>query len=524
MKKLTDNRTVFSVLLIILITVGILVRIQKWSNFDKFAGDQGFQLLSAEHMISYSIFPENGEISALDQNNKFIFHKSSLGLYMSAIAYLLGQKSPEGYFFVYLCLNLISAWLLYLTASSVFSRKAGILVLLFAIFSPLSIELSAWPSQPSNAIFLETISLFLLSKYLQHKNNKDLLFSLLLSQAAFVIYPPHLLIVLPKFILIMCVYNQEILSRKFLITLGILSGLIYFPSLYSQFHHNFYDVKLIFQFVTQLQNSSTAFSINNIFSTLHQQVVNVISGVLLQKINTVTTQPYVLLLTAILFIAYIKKNIHNRKYVINSIFSLWFFSIFVIAYIYSAESATNTSKAYLTTLLPYTLLLFGVIFSILNKRSLLFITAIYLLFFVPAALKSKLFYNKLPTISAISSITSKIYKYQESNFPDNSISIFVVSAGDSWGWDNTVYWYNLEKLFNKQLAEVDFYSGKFRPIDTNAKQSIYLICHGINKRFSQEVCVQRFEAVATATFGYQLQPIVTFAEPNIVSFSMDTIQ
>lgn len=498
-----NNNKLVTVFVVILLLIGFSIRLIRWSNFDRFAGDEGIQVLTAEHLIKYQIFPDYGEVSALDSQNKYIIHKSSLGLYLSSIIYFLGLRTIKGYFFVSMLLNLFMIWLLYVTSYNIFGRKAGITVLILAVFSPLMIELSNWPSQPTNAIYLEIISLYLVSIFCHSRNEKLLIGSLVLSQAAAQIYPPYYLLLIPKIIFGFIFLKQIGVSKRFYIHLFFGSSLVYVPFLISDLRHNFYDSQTLISYLSSILNSKSDFSFFQFIVIFYKQLVGVFAGIITKFVHGVSISNKVIWIFFLSFlIKFIFSNFSDRKR--SFLFALfWIIPVVLVTVIYSTEANPVTTKAYLTVLIPYSLLFSGFFFSKITRIVLVILVFIYFAFVAIPEFDALTATNGKPTVDEIFAASNQIFITHSNAKTVDPVKIFVISPGDSLSWDSTMYWYNLENISQKRLVNRSFYSGKYSILDRQLTKTVYLICHDIGPRLTVNECLNRFESNADKVFGRQ---------------------
>lgn len=497
-RKSTVNH-ITAYFLVFLLIIGSLIRVVKLSNLDQFAGDQGLQLLTAEHIFRYNIFPADGEISALDEDSQLIVHKSVYGLYLSSLSYILSFRSVIGYFVVYSIINIFAGYLIFKTVTNIFGTTSGIISVLLFVLAPLSIEIAAWPSQPTNAINVEILSLYFFSRYWREKSQKKfLLISLVLTQLAAAIYTPYYLTFLAKFILAIKHRNKINLKLKHVLLLIVCSALIYLPTLASQLKNNWYDFRNLYTYLqskTGIGGQADKQLMYNLPAIVRAQLENTFTVIIPKRIGRVRTSEGVLILLLIGLASAISRKTLDRQRVFA--FVLFWIVSWTLLMIFNHDY--TQIKAYLYILFPYTIVLFGVLFSKLNSTPLFFAGVIYFSVSLPAVLSNQLKPNNHPTASQIETVASNIYQESTKSHQRFPIYLYVVSQGDSWGWDNTPYWYYLEQMTNKQLVSIDFKSGKMLPLVSAAESRRYLICHGLSTEFTETACTTRFSEVAIRT-------------------------
>ena len=477
--------------LIGLVGLGVYFRLVKWQANASKAGDEGLQLLTAEHFWNYQTLPESGEISALDASNQVIVHNSPLGFYWQIIVYALGQQQLDEYFLIYIFMNLISCLLLAKASSNFFSKKSGIMTLIFALFSNFMLHAAVWPSQPSNAIFFESIAIYLMSVFWTKKKNDYLLLATIISLLATQMYPPMYFLMPIKIVIFYKLTKRYSFNKSQCLTLLISSILIYLPLIWIEINHRFTNVDTVFNFLFQHRSQS---NINlDLISTLKHFANNLFqqfqAGFNTINYELTNKQPLLVLLFLVLTGVIFFWHGRKQRVIFSSLAVSILCPILIMATILTISQQTTGERAYLTILVPYTLILVGALFSIFNNKSWLLIVVSIILILIRTAINQEL-NTTHPTFIEIEQSADYIADQISKDITNNQLH--VISGGDKWDWDSTIYWYFIEKKLKKQLVIIDFNSSKTKRLSEYEPQTVHLLCHSTNQTFTGKKVSRRF--------------------------------
>lgn len=511
------KKNIFTVFVVFLFLIAFFLRVAKWLNFDTLAGDEGIQLITADHLIKYGDFPLTGEISALDIDDKYIVHNSPLGLYFQTLLYMLSFQTVEGYVFMYIILNLLQAVFLYKAASILFSKKAGVLTLIIALFSPTMLHTSVWTSQPVNAMFFESIAIFFFAKFLNSKKGSFLYGSGFLTLLATQMYPP-MYFLLPLKLMIFLYYNKKTrVNKKLVITslIGIMA--IYLPLLMLEIKYDWLNIKTIFNFVSKTKEANETVSFFTNFLNNLRQIESYISYHLSSNKNW-----YLLWTIGVLaYVRFIKVS-PKKKQRIN-IFLLSFLVPLILLSLLMSNKSVSGNRAYLFIAIPYLYVLLGTIFSKVSTLKFVFISLLVFLLF-QRTFKLEVQPGPPPSLKNINNTIAFIsQEISKTNHSLDGIDIFTISKGDSWSWDSPIYWYFLERESNQKLVEIEFYSSKAKRVHHHKPDVVFLICHGMKEKHPESNCSPIFLSRTYNIYQSQYQPETYWSDSKNVVYVMKKV-
>ncbi len=479
-------------ILISLVILGIFFRIYKWAKFEMFSGDEGIQLIYAEDILSGNYFPITGEISSLDQENKFILHNSPIGIYFQALLYLIGFRSEILYSLTYTFINLAIIILIYKSVLLLTSQKSATVALVLLLFSPFMLNASVWTSQPVNSLFFESIAIYLIVKFLKTNNENLFLWGSISSIIATQMYPPMYLLIIPKFIIWLYLVRNKILNQtKFLLGMTVAVIIIYLPFLFMELKYDFINTRSFLEFSRDSRVTyPNTVSYNSVtylekIAHLNKKVVNFFSHSF--KGNEIVIAIYFLLIS----VGSLYKSTIKEKKLLTILSILTFFPIITMYMLYSKPSISG-ERAYLDIIFPFLVIFIAIIHNKTSQKIVFMFLLIYLLVTI-LPMKDYFFYKNAKKTSL--NTINKTIDYVHSNTKQKNLTvpfIHVISEVDTWGWDGSIYWYILEKKMEKNIVSIDFLSSK---ADTNHQYDlrpyIYLICHG----YDEQNCLSDWETI-----------------------------
>ena len=484
-KIILKNKTLIIIGLFFLI--GAVFRLINWSHFETIAGDEGVQLLTAERLIKYGKFPELGEISALDTDDKYLLHNSPLGYYFLTLIYLIGLQTPEGYILIFTVINLLQAYFLYRIACIFFNQKTGMAVLVLALFLPTMLYTSTWASQPVIAIFFDTIALYLFALFKQGKRENFFISAVLISLLATQFYPPmYLLIPLKAILFVRELKNLAKPIRAIIIfTLGAVA--IYLPILLVEVKYDWARFQIIGQYYQQSQTAIAT-------SKLGERLTLSLKQVFLYFPSSETKNDIIFF--AFFISAAVLANFNKTlKAHSKGIILLFLFSFLpaVLIAILIQETLPIFSRAYLLVVTPFLLLWLSALLGQL-KNTVFVIAIIFLSAFL---LKTNLTSMRLTGASTITAArqaaTGILNDAHQKQLPLTDIDLLAISHYDPYGWETSYYWYNLEKLTGEYLVDIDPEPSKATRRSKTNLVTLYVICHQVNSNFSINDCFTSFE-------------------------------
>lgn len=488
--KIQDNKAfIIRIIVVFLFSLALLLRLIKWSHFDAVAGDEGVQLLTAEHLLTYGEIPLGGEISALDKDEKFIIHNSPIGLFFLTLTYFLGLRTPEGYVLVFVLLNIIQAYLLFKTSAVLFSHKAAFVTLLFALFSPTMLFTSTWPSQPTNAVFFETVALYLYAKFIRDRKTVFFVGSSLISLLATQMYPPMYLLLLPKVLIF--VHSFQKLKQRSRVFLIVLMGaiLIYAPLLWMEISSRWINTRSISSF---LRVPSNLFVIDVSFISRLINNFRQLFLYLTPRLGFSELYFVIALLGSVGSLIYVLVVKKLRGGSLLALLLLLFIPPLLLA-IVIREDYGLLDRTYLYATLPYLYLAAGGLIALVTSRLFVLTSSTLVLVLIPQALSQQI-PRATPHLEDTRRAIEAVGVDATSRAPFTKISLYAMSEPNPYGWETSLYWYLLERETKLRLVKVDFVSNLAERINSDTPRVVYLICHHLTHSFTLEKCAHKFES------------------------------
>lgn len=479
-------------LLLILICLGIFLRIHKWSKLDTFAGDEGIQLIYAEDILHGNYFPITGEISSLDQENQFILHNSPIGIYFQTLLYFISFKSETIYLLCYTFINMAVIVLLYKAVLLLTNKKSAQIALVLLLFSPFMLRASVWTSQPVNALFFESIAIYLIAKFFKYKNENHFIWGVIFSILATQMYPPMYFLILPKiFCGIYLLKNKIHNQTKALFIIIFATSVIYLPFLLMELKYNFVNTNSVFNFLQEIASAAKTEVIHN--SIAYEEKVRLLNN----KLATFFTYEFIgkiafiiLYSCLVLFTSFSRSAKGERKKLL--FLFILALSPFISLLILYSKSSVSGERAYIDVAFPFIIILFASIHEKISVKIVHFFLLLYLsLSLVPM---SDYYFNNNSNSVNIKTIqnTAQYIIADSKKRGESHPFIHVINKGDVWGWDSSIYWYKIEKELNFDLVTIDFNTSKAKLSSTPKKNNyIYLVCHG----YDMKLCLNDFKTI-----------------------------
>ena len=474
--------------IIILFLIAGVMRVFNWNHLNTLAGDEGVQLLTAEHFIKYKVLPTVGEISALDTKNQYLMHNSPLGYYFISLVYLLGFKTAEGYVLIFVFLNLIQAYLLYQAAKSLWGKQAGMTALVLALFSHSMIHASIWTSQPVIAVFFESIALFLAAKFIKKRKDKFFIASSLVSLLATQFYPPMYLL-LPIKIGLYCFGFKKIKKKKQTMALTLMGAiLIYLPLLQIELKYDWINFQTLNNYLQNPDFTITEDSFGTRLVVSFKKMLKYIFPTFFSQ-----TILFFIILGGIISEIYsmINQKLIQKKIV--GIFLLWFSPILFLAIVFKNPHLMD-ERAYLFIAIPFLLLWLGALLSRLNKKLFIPITVFlifFLIFYDLKLVQNNSSFNHIEKTNI--TITAILENTKQKKLQLTDIDLLAISNYDPYGWETSFYWYVLEKITHQYLVDIDMETSKAKRKSNTSPKVLYIICHDVQDSFTKIDCLNSFE-------------------------------
>lgn len=480
--------TPINVFIVCLFIAGAALRLHKWSFFSTLTGDEGVQLLTIEHFLKYGKLPILGEISALDTDNKFLFHNSPVGYYILTLIYLLGLRTPEGYTLVIVALSLLQAYLLFKTADMLFNRRAAMVILILALFSANTA--TVWVSQPVLAIFFETLGLYLYAKYKLVRARKLFWGATALSLLATQLYPPMILLL--PFKAFVWMRELKILSPRHKIkTIEVLIAsifLLFIPFLTIELTHNWKNTQTVLSF---FQTQPSVSANDPIAQRLTMNVAQVIGYIFPE----VALNPLLLTMSVgvIITVVIILLVQNPRSRATLMLTALSFGPALLVSFMLK-KAHLPFKRAYLFVVTPFLILWIGALMGKLPKKIFLPVIFLFSFFLFSASLQQINYektYSRIQRGKQVASIIVNHAHKSDLNLQD--IDLLAISSYDPYGWETSYYWYELEKQVNQYLVNIDPDTSKAARISSSPLKTLYVICHDVQDNFSDQDCLHAFE-------------------------------
>lgn len=476
-------KSLYAIVFCTLIVLAVVLRLSHAEHVADYSGDLGIQLLIADHTIKYGDFRLDGEISSFDSEGKYVIHNSPIGYYLYVLFYALGGQTTQGYMLVYVLQNILQAIFLFGAGFLFFGVKGGIASLTLSLFSSSALILAMSPGQPANAAFFESMAIFLFGFYIRTRKTIWFWLTCLVSLFATQLYPPMYLLLLPKVILFLLLIRRSPALRYGMRWAGVFGVLIYVPILIQEIVFGWSNVNVLLKHDAVSQTGFTISEIVNRIAITMQIIFSYISW----STSNVTVFVFFVLVTIVF--ATSKKVDAKRRLIIAGII---LFPIVLLAF-HPIKPYVIPKRAYLLVLTPYILLFGG---SLVSKFPRFITYSISMLYIVWAmsAYPSSLMSGPKVSLPELQTVTDSIFQTSEiNNLNVSVIDLFVISPMDSWNWEATLYWYELERLEKKRLSRVDYITSKGKRTSTMPIQVIYLICHRMTREKIDSQCVSVFE-------------------------------
>lgn len=475
-KKLTllfRNKNFLKIILVFLFSMGVVLRIVQYAKFDTYQGDDGNELLVADNALRFGKFTITGEGSSLDEEGQFFFHNLPYSLYFQTLIYFFGFMDPRAYMFIYVLLNLLVCVLIFQIAKNFFSLRVGIMAYMLALFSSVLVWESTFASQPTNALIFETVALYFMSRFYRKPQKKFFLLSFVSATFALHMYPPMYLL-LPIKIIFLAVYMRKYLlhEKKVLFACLIFFVLSYLPLFINEIRYygdpvsNFLSVRN-FIGVLLTENGQHAATLPKVFHGWSQAIAalpGLIHGFFVGK-----WWGLLLCLSLSFFVA------QKRERKILFIFLLCILLPLVLVVLVNPQFTANGwyEKTYLHICILYLIPLLAVGLS----SPKFFVGGVLLALFMFT--KSFKVMEPQTTFYQRQSVAQQIVSMaQDDSLPLDKINLTVLSdkyGQNSGSWDNSMYWYFLQRWSDHQLVDVSFPFLTPEKLQQNSKQ-FFVIC------------------------------------------------
>lgn len=154
-----------SILLLLILGIGLLLRVANLENTMPFIGDQGWFYLSARDMLVNGQIPLVGIASSHPW-----LHQGPLWTYMLALIFKIFGFNPVNGAYLTIVFGLITIYLIYLVGKKLFSYRIGLISGLLYATSPLAIAHSRTPYHTSPIPFFVLLFLFSLYRWIKGNN------------------------------------------------------------------------------------------------------------------------------------------------------------------------------------------------------------------------------------------------------------------------------------------------------------------------------------------------------------------
>ena len=488
--KIKVNKKVKIFLILLLFGLGFYLRMVNYLNFSIFKGDEGNHFLIFDNFLRFGQLGITGEGSSLGDKNLY-FHNLPYSLYFEMIIFILSGQSPLTYMFFYVLLSLFLAWLIWQIARNLSDEKAGLLALFLIIFSGQAIENSTFASQPTNAILFEAMSLYFYSLF--YRKGKKTLFILSFAFGVFALhmYPPMYLFLPIKIIFLLVNFSKIILqNKKVILICSLILVLSYLPLIinelnyYGQESSNLWNVK---NFLIQSETAS-----KKVYSQLFGDFIR--QSWLILKSNTYCIDFHFYTLAApfwllIIFSSFFVKK--NKKKQVIYLFLSVITPVIIAGFLMSSGIIEDfLSRAYFHNTLIYIVLLSAITLSRKLKIAAILIVAIIVFNFKkPEKIVSISFFEKQEVAKQIISNS----KQRSLSLEEINIRVLNDKYGNNDGnWDNSMYWYFLQKNSKKQLVSVTYPFLTPDLISGNTRIT-YLICENYQGLLKLGECQKKAE-------------------------------
>jgi len=471
-----------TVVVMIVIVLGIYM--PRTEEVDIFAGDFGIQLLVADHLVRYNDIRFDGEISSIDNGGEYILHNSPIGYYLYGLLYLLGGKTIEGYLAAYFVLSIVQALFLFAFGFFVLGPPGGMVLLALSLFSRGAVMFAGFPSQMTNAVFVESVAIGVFGLYVRTRRTVWFWVACLLSILATQLYPPMYLLIIPKVVLFFYYVRRIPLSPTNVLTAGVLGLYIYFPLILQEYIYR-WDNLIVLKSFLSLPGSTLALAeiikrfginIHTLFSSLSWY----------SSLYTLWFVIGVVFLGAVLY----RKKLITARFIF--ILSMLLVPAAILA-LHPSQPYVVPNRAYLMVTFPYVWLFMGSLVSLFPRRVVYIMTFLFIAISIWGNTASRPGNSTSISIPPKSLVFSIVEDLKTRQVDADAIDLFVISPDDSRSWDAGLYWYELEQVIGKRFSRIAYESSKARRISEAPAQTIYLICHRIKPEDVERKCKSVFE-------------------------------
>lgn len=470
MKSLISKK-VKTIFIILALIAGFYLRLLQYFKFIDFQGDEGNHFLIFENFIRFGKIVITGEGSSITDKSLY-FHNLPYSLYFQKIIFILANQSPLMYMFLYVILGMLFIWMIWQTAKNFFGEKAGLIALFLAAFSQQAIRSSTFASQPTNAVLFETISLYFFSLFKLKKRKIFFIASFVFGVFAMHMYPPMYLFIPIKILFILINFGGKIIKNKKIVLLCAAFLIIsYLPLIIN-------EVKYYNQETSNLTSVRSFLEINKASSNEgSRNIVEIIKGFWLIVKSTSNSIHYNLYQLAAVFWIVIISLLFIKKD--NKLLLIYFLSIVMIPMLLVAIFQSNIinerflSRAYFDASFIYIILLAAGAIS--YKSSFIPILMIFSIIFISPKPIDRVSINYFEKEAVANKIIDETNKQLLSlDEIDIRVSHNKYSNNDG-NWDNSMYWYFLQKRSKSQLVDVS-YPFLTPELISNKTKISYFIC------------------------------------------------
>jgi len=415
---MANNKYITNVFILLCILVGTALRVYNFPHTLSWNGDIGRDFLAGKLIATGTPIPLVGHFNSGLSD----FYPPTYYALMGLITFLAGNQLERVYFALIL-LQVLTIFILYLTASQFFGKKNGLFTLFFLTISPYFIHTAQNPLSAHTSLLFFALSLYYLAK---STNSNQLIF--LIATAFFLVMAGSIyygaFFFIPIQILIVLTAKNGSLNKKIQNTLAYaISGIVTYLGFFWMIlrNKNPFEILYLDGFESSPSLISYLIPLENIFATAN----NILSEYLgLQTI-----------LVGLMIGIIIAVSAFDKKISLISILSFFFIFIF---HSYVIALFENRLSHYFV-LAAFTLLLFlNYFFSEIKKTNRAIATVYFFTFLF--AIKPYDYFDSTQTISN-AEISRAIAEEIHTSFPDSYL-LSLDSCGETFEtWDSRSYWY-----------------------------------------------------------------------------------
>ncbi len=386
-------------LILIIITIGFLLRIINLEETAMFLGDQGRDAIIVKRIVTLEHLPAIGPPSSVGQVYLGPFY-----YYLIAPFLLLFKFNPVGLAFAVAFYSSVLSFIIFLLLKDFVSEKVRFLVLFFSLFSPILLEFSRFSWNPNLLPYFSFLTMLSFLKWIKTKEFKwAFVFGTLIALTLQLHY--SYLFILPIYAIWFLVKLVKSRDKKIWINTGFTATvgfLIFFsPLILFDLKHNFLNTKNFLKLTKEASENQLNFL---------QNLTNAV-GKLINFTFSIHIPRYVAVGIFLITLGLFYRTTKNKRHFTIAVLSQIFAVLLSIAYF-----GFRPIPHYFGSILLLLFLAVSIIFKILLRN--LFVTTITIIFlnFVWIPQYKKIIFQGNKQIEKAKYLAKKIYAITDHNY------------------------------------------------------------------------------------------------------------